>query len=125
VDYAARRQAFGRALLGHQGLRWQLAAVATELEAAQLLTRRAVEIIAAGGDATTEAALAKKFAGEMATRSVAACMQAMGAEALRPEHGLGRHLTAARIAAAVDGTSEMMSERIGAVLQDRYGSAPG
>ncbi len=122
VDYAARRHAFGRPLLKHQGLRWQLADVATELEAARLLAYRAVDIVAANGDAQIEAAFAKKFAAEMATRSIAACMQAMGAEGLRPEHALGRHLVAARIAAYVDGTTEMQTERIGAVLMSRYGT---
>jgi len=120
VDYAARRHAFGRALLQHQGLRWQLAAVATELEAARLLTYRAADIIATDGDAQVEAAFAKKYAAEMATRSIAACMQAMGAEGLRPEHGLGRHLVCARIAAYVDGTTEIQTERIGAALLARY-----
>ena len=123
VDYAASRHAFGVPLLKHQGLRWRLADVATELEAARLLTARAVRIIAAGGDAQVEAAFAKKYAAEMATRSIAACMQAMGAEGLRPEHGLGRHLAAARIGAYVDGTTEIQTERIGAALLRRYGSA--
>jgi alkylation response protein AidB-like acyl-CoA dehydrogenase len=123
VDYAATRHSFGRPLLKHQGLRWQLVDVATELEAARLLTYRAVHIIADGGDAQVEAAFAKKYAAEMATRSIAACMQAMGAEGLRPEHGLGRHMASARIAAYVDGTTEIQTERIGAALLARYGSA--
>jgi alkylation response protein AidB-like acyl-CoA dehydrogenase len=123
VDYAETRHAFGRKLLAHQGLRWQLADVATELEAARLLTYRAVHTFAADGDAQIEAAFAKKYAAEMATRAIAACMQAMGAEGLKPEHGLGRHLTSARIAAYVDGTTEIQTDRIGAVLVERYGKA--
>lgn len=122
VQYAASRHSFGQALLAHQGLRWQLAQVATELEGARLLTYRAVHIIAADGDAAIEAAFAKKAAAEMATRSVAACMQAMGAEGMRPEHGMGRHLASARAAAYADGTTEIMSDRIGAALQARYGT---
>jgi alkylation response protein AidB-like acyl-CoA dehydrogenase len=121
VRHAAARRSFGRTLLEHQGLRWHLVDVATELEAARMLTYRAAHIIAAGGDAQVEAAMAKKYAAEMATRGIAACMQAMGAEGLRPEHGLGRHLASARIAAIVDGTTEMMSERIGVALVARYG----
>ena len=125
VDYGEQRRSFGRKLLQHQGLRWQLANVATELEAARALTHRAVHSFAGGGDPQIEAAIAKKYAAEMATRSVAACMQAMGAEGLRPEHGLGRHMASARIAAYVDGTTEIMTERIGAALVARYGSAGG
>ena len=122
VDHASERQSFGRPLLGHQGLRWQLVDVATELEAARLLVARAADVVAGGGDAQIEAAFAKKFAAEMATRGVAACMQAMGAAGLRTGHPLGRHLVAARIAAYVDGTTEMQNERIGAALVQRYGT---
>lgn len=122
VDHAAGRQSFGQPLLAHQGLRWQLANVATELEAARLLTARAVDAIAAGEEAQLEAAFAKKYAAEMATRGIAACMQAMGAEGLRPAHGLARRLATARIAALVDGTTEMQTERIGGALESRYGS---
>jgi alkylation response protein AidB-like acyl-CoA dehydrogenase len=120
VAHAGARRAFGRPLLEHQGLRWQLVDVATELEAARLLTYRAVRMIAAGADARTEAAFAKKYAAQMAQRAIAACMQAMGAEGLRAEHPLGRHMASARIAAYVDGTTEMQNERIGAVLPTRY-----
>ena len=122
VGYAAARHAFGRPVLDHQGLRWQLADVATELEAARLLTYRAAHTVAAGGDAQIEAAFAKKYAAEMAGRGIAACMQAMGAEGLRPEYGLGRHLMSARLAAYADGTTQMQAERIGAALLARYGN---
>ena len=120
VGYGGVRHSFGQPLLAHQGLRWQLAAVATELEAAELLTARAASLFAAGADARVEAAFAKKFTVEMAMRGVAACMQAMGAAGLRRSHPLGRHLLAARIAAYVDGTTEIQNERIGAALTKRY-----
>ena len=122
TGYAATRGAFGKPILDQQGLRWQLADVATELEAARLLTYRAAHTVAADGDAQVEATFAKKYAAEMAGRGIAACMQAMGAEGLRPVHGLGRHLVSARLAAYADGTTEMQAERIGAALRARYGS---
>lgn len=120
VSYAGTRHSFGRSLMKHQGLRWQLVDVATELEAAELLTSRAAELFEAGEDARVEAAFAKKFTAEMATRSVAACMQAMGAAGLRRTHPLGRHMAGVRIGAYVDGTTEMQNERIGAALATRY-----
>lgn len=122
VAHAGTRHAFGKPLLAHQGLRWQLAEVATELEATRLLVARAASIVEDGGDAQVEAAMAKKYAGQMATRGVAACMQVMGGEGLRASHPFGRHLLAARTAAYVDGTTEMMNERIGAALPTRYGA---
>jgi alkylation response protein AidB-like acyl-CoA dehydrogenase len=123
VRYAGTRQTFGKPLLGHQGLRWQLADVAAALEASRLLVDRAAGLVEAGEDAQVEAAFAKKHAAEMATPAVAACMQAMGGAGLRREHPLGRHLASARIAAYVDGTTEMMNERISGALAARYGDA--
>jgi alkylation response protein AidB-like acyl-CoA dehydrogenase len=120
LDYATRRQAFGKRLIDHQGLRWSLVDVATELEAARLLTWRAAEIIQRGEDAVLAAALAKKFAVEMAQRRLGQCMQAMGAEGLREEHPIGRHIALSRIAGYVDGTTEIQNERIGALLERTY-----
>lgn len=124
VAHGGTRHAFGKPLLAHQGFRWQLADVATALEATRQLVARAADIIEAGEDAQYEAALAKKHAAEMAGPAIAACMQAMGAEGLRTTHPFGRHMAAARIAAYVDGTTEMQTERIAASLPYRYGPRP-
>ncbi len=120
VDHAGKRFSFGRPLLDHQGLRWSLADVATSLEAARTLTDRAARLIAAGGDATLAAAHAKRFCADAALSGVSACMQAMGAAGLRADLPFGRHLAAARIVAYVDGTTEMMRDRIGTSLGKRY-----
>jgi alkylation response protein AidB-like acyl-CoA dehydrogenase len=122
IGRSGTRHSFDKRLIAHQGLRWRLADVATELEAARLLVARAANLVQVGGDAQIEAAFAKKFAAEMALRSIAACMQVMGAEGLRATHPLGRHMVAARIAAYVDGTTEIQNERIGAALASRYGA---
>ena len=123
VDHAGERQAFGRPVLDHQGLRWMLTGVATELEAGRLLVDRAARLIEQGRDAVLEAAQAKSYMADMALRNVATCMQAMGALGLSAEQPFGRHLAAARIAAYVDGTTEMQRDRIGAFLTTRYGGA--
>ena len=71
------------------------------------------------------AALAKAFSAEIATQSVTACMQAMGAVGLFPQYGWRPGLlTSARISAYVDGSTEMQNERIGAALLKRYGRVP-
>lgn len=124
VAYAGERHSFGRPLLEHQGLKWSLVDVATDLEAARLLTLQGADAVAHGADAQVEAALAKKFSAQMAARSVIACMQAMGAAGLFQRHGFARLLASARIAAYVDGTTEMQNERIGAALSKRYGRVP-
>ncbi len=120
-DYGQARTSFGRPLLANQGLRWVLADVATELEAARLLTYRAAQLVDEGDDgAILAAAHAKKFAARMAQRLIPECIQLMGANGLREEYGLGRHLACAKIAHYVDGSTEIQNERIAAVL---FGSA--
>ena len=121
VDHAGSRRAFGLTLMEHQGLRWSLADVATQLEASRLLTWKAAVLIEQGLDAMFEAAQAKAFAAGMAVPAVSACMQAMGALGLTDDHPFARHLSAARIAGYVDGTTEMQRDRIGMMLSQRYG----
>lgn len=121
LDYGSRRETFGKTLVEHQGLRWSLADVATDLEALRALTREAGRLIDEGGDAVLAAAHAKKFAGRVTLARIGDCIQAMGARGLAEELPLGRHLAAAKIAAFTDGSTEMMQERIGAGLTAAYG----
>jgi alkylation response protein AidB-like acyl-CoA dehydrogenase len=121
VRYTRERKTFGQPVLDHQGVRWKLVDAATDLEAARLLTYRAARLIDEGGDAVLPAAYAKKFATEMALRRIADCIQAMGANGLRAEYPLARHLACAKIAAYTDGSIEMMNERIGAGLPQVFG----
>jgi alkylation response protein AidB-like acyl-CoA dehydrogenase len=116
VRYTQQRKTFGQPVLEHQGVRWKLVDAATDLEAARLLTYRAARLIDEGGDAVMPAAYAKKFATEMALMRIADCIQAMGANGLRSDYPLARHLAGAKIAAYTDGSIEMMNERIGVGL---------
>ena len=122
VAYAGQRTAFGVKLLDHQGLRWSLADVATELAASKLLTYHAAQLIHRGEDAILAASHAKSFASQMAPRAVAACMQAMGAIGLAEDHPFSRHLIGARIAGYVDGTTEIQRDRIGMLLAKYHGA---
>jgi alkylation response protein AidB-like acyl-CoA dehydrogenase len=120
VCYTQQRKTFGEPVLAHQGVRWKLVDAATDLEAARLLTYRAARLIDEGADAVLPAAHAKKFATEMALRRIADCIEAMGANGLRAEYPLARHLACAKIAAYTDGSIEMMNERIGAALPQAF-----
>ena len=106
------RQAFGKSLHGHQGWRWCLADAAIDLEAAQLLVAQAADLIDAGLDAQSASAKAKVFATRMAQKNLAALMHAMGAEGLVENYPFVRHLASAQVAGFVDGSTEMLLERI-------------
>ena len=122
LSHAAARRSFGRANLEHQGLQWQLADVATDLEAARLLTAHAAALLdgggggSEGGNHTLAAAHAKKFATRAALARIGDCMQAMGAPGLRTEHPLARHLACAKIAQYLDGTTEIQNVVIGRAI---------
>ena len=92
-----------------QGNQWQLADVATNLEASRLLTYEAARALDAGENATIKSAHAKKFATRTALAAVSTCMQVMGAEGYRNEHPLGRHLAGAKMAQYLDGTTEIQN----------------
>jgi len=117
ADYGERRSAFGQPLAGHQGWRWRLAEAASELAACRSMVERAAALIDAGEDAQLAAAQAKLLATRMADRQLPALAQAMGAEGLREHHPFGRHLIGARVAGFVDGSTEMLLERISAILR--------
>jgi alkylation response protein AidB-like acyl-CoA dehydrogenase len=117
VKYAQDRQTFGQSISNHQGLRWMLADIATELEAARLLTEQASVLIDQGSnDAMLAAAHAKKHAARLAEKSIPQCIQILGANGLREEYGLGRHMVCAKVAHYVDGSTEIQNDRIAASL---------
>jgi alkylation response protein AidB-like acyl-CoA dehydrogenase len=120
LRYGTSRQAFGGPLLSFQGLCWSLTDVATDLEALRLLTYRGARLIDEKADAQEAAAMAKKFAGERTLPGIAACMQAMGANGLRADYALSRHLSAAKLLCYTDGSTEMMNERIAYLLRKRF-----
>lgn len=117
LQYGEKRQAFGKSLLDFQGLAWSLANVATNLEAMRSLAYRGAVQIMSSEDAVQLAAMAKKFSNEHTLNGVVTCMQAMGANGLRAEYPLARHLAAAKLLAYTDGTVEMMNERIVAMMR--------
>jgi alkylation response protein AidB-like acyl-CoA dehydrogenase len=114
--FGRRRTTFGQPLAGHQGWRWRLAEAASELAACRLMVAQAAARIDAGDDAQLAAAQAKLLATRMAERQIAALAQAMGAEGLRERYPFARHLIGARVAGFVDGSTEMLLERICAVM---------
>ena len=114
--FGRQRKTFGKALAQHQGWRWRLAEAASELAACRLMVAEAAALIDAGGDAQLPAAQAKLLATRMAERQIPALAQAMGAEGLREEHPFSRHLMGARVAGFVDGSTEMLLERICAAM---------
>lgn len=119
VDYVSGREAFGKPLSQQQGLRWMLADVATDLEAAQALAERATTALDDNApDKAVKAAHAKKFSTRVTMDGLSECMQALGANGFKQDFPLARHLASAKMAQYLDGTTEIQNVVIARSLFD-------
>lgn len=108
LGYAAQRRAFGRSTLSFESVQFPLAEVATDLRAAQVLTREAASE-GPKDQRRTDASHAKKFATRALAKGAAACMRAMGAAGTSSGSQVARHFTSAALAQFMDGTEEIQN----------------
>ncbi len=119
--YASSRVVFGAPAMNQQGLRWSLVDAAMTHDILKLLTRHAAALIEQNADdAVNAAATAKLYAGNETLAAVSACIQALGAAGMTQEHGLTRKLLAAKAICLADGTNEIMRDRLGASIAQRF-----
>jgi alkylation response protein AidB-like acyl-CoA dehydrogenase len=107
LAYARDRKQFGRAVADFQAVQWMLADSRTELDAAALLTYRAAWLADRGERHSREAAMAKLFASEAATRACNKALQIHGGYGYTREFAVERHLRDAKICEIGEGTSEV------------------
>ena len=107
VDYARQREAFGHPIAEFQAIQFMLADMATEIDAARLLTRRAAWRQDSGARFSMEASMAKLFASEMATRVAHKAIQIHGGNGYSSEYPVERAYRDARITEIYEGTSEI------------------
>jgi acyl-CoA dehydrogenase len=122
TEWAARRRQFGQPIGRFQGIGFQLADMATELEAAELLTLRAGARLAAGTMTDSDAAMAKLYASEMLGRVTDAAVQIFGGMGLMSELPVERWWRDARVERIWDGTSEIQRHVISRSLLRPYGA---
>ncbi len=107
VDYAKQRYAFGEPIARKQAIQFQLADLATEIEAARLLTYRAALLRDRGLPHTQAAAMAKLFASEVAVRAASVSLQVHGGYGYMEEAPIARFYRDAKILTIGEGTSEI------------------
>jgi len=107
VRYARDRRAFEKRLAEFQAIQWFLANIATDLNAAELLTLRAAFLKEAGAPFTREASMAKLFASEMAYRACDKAVQIHGGYGYIDEFPVERYLRDCRVQTIYEGTSEI------------------
>jgi alkylation response protein AidB-like acyl-CoA dehydrogenase len=106
VAYARERVQFSVPIAGHQAVQFQIAQMATELEAARTLTRYAASR-EADRDAGRMAAQAKLYASEAANRACYAALQIHGGNGFSDDYEISRLYRDVRVTTLYEGTSEM------------------
>lgn len=117
--FGRKRVSFGAPLSEHQGWRWISAEAASELAAVKALVDAASAALDAGDDVQLLAAQTKIAATRMVERHIPALAHAMGAEGLTQTGGLPRHLMGVHFAGLVDGSTEMLLERVAKLMRSR------
>src|SRR5215472_10717784 len=121
TQWAASRRQFGQPVGRFQGVGFQLADMATELEAAEMLTLRAAGKLDQGTMTDADAAMAKLYASEMLGRVTDAAVQIFGGMGLMSAFPAERWWRDARVERIWDGTSEIQRHIIARSLLRPYG----
>ncbi|MGA8178594.1 MAG: acyl-CoA dehydrogenase family protein [Desulfobacterales bacterium] len=107
LKYAKKREQFGQSISKFQGLRWILADMATEIEAARQLMLSAAAMKDRGEKFTIQASMAKLFASEMVNRVTAKALQMHGGYGFIKDYPVERFYRDARVFTIYEGTSEI------------------
>jgi len=107
VGYARERVQFGKAISQFQGIRWMIADMATQIEAARLLTFNAAAMRDRGENYSAAASMAKVFASEMANKVAYQALQIHGGYGYIREYPVERYYRDVRVFTIYEGTSEI------------------
>jgi alkylation response protein AidB-like acyl-CoA dehydrogenase len=110
TEYVKARPAFNTTIADFQGIQWEIAKAATEIEAARLLTYRAAAMADAGQftkEFVPQLSMCKYYASEMAVRVSGLCVQLLGAAGYMEDHPVEQYYRDARQLTIVEGTSQI------------------
>ena len=107
IKYAKKRKQFGAAVSKHQAIRFQIADMATQIEAAKQLIFSAASMKDRGETYTKEASIAKLFASEMVNEVTARAIQIHGGYGFTKDYNVERFYRDARVFTIYEGTSEI------------------
>ena len=119
LDYARERETFGTPIIDHQAVRFRLADMATQIEAARLMTLNAAQLREAGRPCLKEAAMAKLFASEMAERVCSDAIQIHGGYGYLADFPVERIYRDVRVCQIYEGTSDIQRLIIGRQIAEQ------
>jgi len=116
MQYGKERKQFGKPIVAFQGVQFQLAQAATELEAARLMVYNAARLKDAGQPFTQQAAMAKLFSSQVAERVTSLCVELLGGYGYTKEYPVEKFYRDAKIGTIYEGTSNMQLQTIAKLL---------
>ena len=116
LDYTRERKQFGKALSEFQGIQFQMAQAATELEAARLMVYNAARLKDAGHDIAREGAMAKLYSSQVCERVTSLCVELLGGYGYTKDYPVEKFYRDAKIGTIYEGTSNMQLQTIAKLL---------
>jgi alkylation response protein AidB-like acyl-CoA dehydrogenase len=107
LSYARQRKQFGKAISEFQAIQWKLADMATEIDAARLLTFRAAALADRGWRVSREGSMAKLYAGEIAVRATSEAIQIHGGYGFIKDYPVEKFYRDVKLCTIGEGTSEI------------------
>jgi alkylation response protein AidB-like acyl-CoA dehydrogenase len=112
ISYVKERRQFGRPIAEFQGVQFQLAQAATELEAARLLVYRAARLRDAGAEVQKEGAMAKLYSSQVCERVTSLAVELFGGYGYTKDYPVEKYYRDAKIGTIYEGTSNMQLQTI-------------
>ncbi|MBM3908646.1 MAG: acyl-CoA dehydrogenase, partial [Gemmatimonadetes bacterium] len=112
VAYLKERKQFGKALAEFQGIQFQVAQAATELEAARLMVYNATRMKEAGMDIAVTGAMAKLYASQVCQQVTSLAVELLGGAGYTKDYPVEKFYRDAKIGAIYEGTSNMQLQTI-------------
>jgi alkylation response protein AidB-like acyl-CoA dehydrogenase len=116
LEYTRERKQFGKALSEFQGIQFQIAQAATELEAARLMVYNAARLKDAGQDIAREGAMAKLYSSQVGERVTSLCVELLGGYGYTKDYPVEKFYRDAKIGTIYEGTSNMQLQTIAKLL---------
>ncbi|MEO8910674.1 MAG: acyl-CoA dehydrogenase [Gemmatimonadaceae bacterium] len=112
IKYLGERKQFGKPLSDFQGVQFQIAQAATEVEAARLMVYNAARLKDAGKDIAREGAMAKLFSSQVCERVTSLCVELFGGYGYTKDYPVEKFYRDAKIGTIYEGTSNMQLQTI-------------
>src|SRR5205814_3709273 len=116
AKYAQERKQFGKSIAEFQGVQFQLAQMATDIEAARLMVYNTARLKDAGLPFANQAAMAKLFSSQVADRTTSQCLELFGGYGYSKEYPAEKYYRDAKIGTIYEGTSNMQLQTIAKTL---------